>query len=396
MNIGIYQSYWGRVGGGQRYVAVAAQVLAQQHSVEIVHHCEGFDPATVEEPLEVDLARVRFRYVPRPERPQWPTRNPLARLRLERSWQSSLSSPYDLYLDSSDAPPYFCHAPRGVLLIHFPLISFEQFHAHTGEAWSSRPALLRWGLQRLHRYEWRQRLASYQGFLVNSHYTRGWLQRRWGVDAQVLYPPMRSHFSPAVKEPLILSIGAFHRAEHKKHEVLLRVFRELCDAGLQGWRYLQVGALGQSDEDHAYVEQLRQVAEGYPIELRTNVSGAELKSLLERATLLWHSMGYGVDPQQHPELLEHFGMVVTEAMAAGCLPIVFRGGGLCEIVSDGRDGLLWETLTELKEATGRLVADPGLRQQMAEHAQQRSADFDDTVFRRRLVELLSPWLSSCD
>ena len=48
-------------------------------------------------------------------------------------------------------------------------------------------------------------------------------------------------------------------------------------------------------------------------------------------------MGYGVDAQREPRRMEHFGMVATEAMAAGCVPIVFCGGGLPEIVSHGVD-----------------------------------------------------------
>jgi len=393
MNIGIYQSYWGRVGGGQRYVGVVAELLARQHRVEIVHHCPTFDPATVAEPMELDLSRVAFRYVPCQERPAWPSSNPLRRLKFEREWGREISTGYDLFIDSSDKVPFFCHAPRGALLIHFPLVTFEEFHGHNSETWRQRSWPKRLAGQLFHRLEWQRRFATYQLCVVNAHFTQQWIKRLWGLNSVVVFPPLRNSLTPRPKQPLVLTIGAFSHAQHKKHEITLRAFRKLCDDGLAGWRYVLAGACSSDDEDRAYVARLRKEAEGYPIEVRTNVSGSELKQLLEESSLLWHSMGYGVDERTEPRRMEHFGMVATEAMAAGCVPIVFNGGGLPEIVTHGQTGYLWRTLNELGAYTLRATRDQGLRERLSEAAKERARYFGEDRFTARLFDAFAPVLN---
>jgi glycosyltransferase involved in cell wall biosynthesis len=392
MKIGIFQKYWGRVGGGQRYVGVVAQALAQRHDVEIVHHCPGFEPAAVAEGLEVDLSQVAFRYVPCEDRPAWPTRNPLARLRLERDWRREISAGYDLFIDSSDVPPYFCHAKRGALLVHFPLVSRDDFHGRVNGQWHGTPWPARVAKAQLQNWEWRSRMSTYQLCVVNSNFTRGWIRRRWGLDARVLYPPLRGGLAPADKENLILTIGAFNHSGHKRHDVLIDAFRALCDAGLRDWRYLVVGACGGSDADRAYLSKLRERAAGYPIELRTDVASAELRDLLGRAALLWHSMGFGVDPQAEPQRMEHFGMVVSEAQAAGCVPMAFRGGGIPEIIAHGENGVLWADIAELNASTLQLAQQPDRRQAMAAAAHRRAEAFGPRAFEANLYAAFAPVL----
>jgi len=390
LKVGIYQSYWGAVGGGQRYVGVVAAALAKCHDVEIVHHARDFDRRAVEEALELDLSAVRFRLVERRERPSWPSKNPFVRLRSERAWCRDISMPYDLFIDSSDTPPFFCHAKRGVLLTHFPLISFDEFHGHTQDEWRCRSALARWAMSLFHGVEWRQRLGSYHRFIVNSEFTKRWIRRLWRVRADVLYPPLRPGLKPMRKRPIIVSVSAFHRAKHKRHHVLIEAFRQLCARNNSGWRLVLVGACANSPDDSAYVESLRDAARGLPVDVCTNLDGAALKRLFGEASILWHSMGYGVDPDREPRLMEHFGMVAVEAMAAGCVPIVFRGGGLPEIVSSGKDGFLWSTIDELLSSTQLLIEDQTLKSRLSEAAVTRSLDFSQELFENRLWQLLTP------
>jgi glycosyltransferase involved in cell wall biosynthesis len=393
VNIGIYQAYWGRVGGGQRYVGVVAERLARHHRVEIVHHCAEFDRAGIAEAMELDLSGVGFRYVPRRERPVWTSANPVRRLRFESRWCRDVSAGYDLFIDSSDNVPFFCHARRGVLLTHFPLVTFEEFHGHTTEAWRARPWPKRLAARLFHRVEWARRFATYALCLVNSEFSQRWLKRLWGLDSAVVYPPLRGSLKPQQKLPVFLTLGAFHQARHKNHEVTLKAFRDLCDGGLTGWRYVLVGACSDSPGDRAYVDCLREQAQGYPIEIRTNVCGGELKDWLERATLLWHSMGFGIDPEEQPGRMEHFGMAATEAMAAGCVPIVFDGGGLRESVSHRETGFLWRTLDELRAFTLAVTRDECLRARLSAAGQRRAQQFSKDRFEARLLETLAPVLS---
>ncbi len=392
MNIGIYQAYWGQFGGGQRYVGAVAQTLARRYDVELIHHCEGFDPARMGSALELDLTEVKFRYVPRRERPLWGSANPLRRYQLEREWQADLSRPYDLFIDNSDNVPFFCHAPQGVLITHFPLVRFEEFHGHQTDEWRKRSPLSRFLSRSYHRVEWRRRLATYQLTLTCSEFSRTWLRRLWGREAAVVYPPVRASFRPREKSNLILGIGAFAHSQHKRHDVLIDAFIRLCDAGLTGWELALVGGLNPTEENLRYVEGLRAQAGSYPVTFHPNASGDELRSFLERAAVFWHAMGYGVDQQANPALLEHFGMVATEAMAAGCVPVVFDGGGLRESVTHGQTGFLWRTLDELGAYTLQVARDEALRSRLASAARSRAASFSEATFAERLLGALAPVL----
>ena len=393
MKIGIYQTYWGPVGGGQRYIAVVAEYLARKHDVEIVHHCDGFQPDNVEEPMQVNLSRVGFRYVPPIDRPNWTTNRPKARLELERNLGRELSEPYDLFIDSSDIPPFFNHAKRGVLLTHFPLVSFHEYHGRAGNDWQSTSLPKRWLKGLFHRSEWKQRFASYDHYIVNSEFTQHWIKQLWGIEASVVFPPLRNGLSPGEKSPSILSIGAFRAEQHKKQTVMIDAFRSLCDQGLEGWNYVMMGASGPTDADQKYLHSLKELTRNYPIEILSNVSGDQLKTGLETSSILWHSMGYGVDENAEPRRMEHFGMVATEAMAAGCIPVVFNGGGLKEIVVDGECGFLWSTVDDMKQTTKRLTSDITLRLGMSSAAVQCSEKFARPAFEERLSNALCPVLT---
>jgi len=393
MKIGLYIAYWGGVGGGQRFLSVVAEVLSRQHSVEIIHHCHGFDPANVEEPMQVDLSRVHFRYIPNITRPNWATNNPLRRLKLEREVGKEVSAPYDLYVDTSDIPPLFNHARRGALLVNFPLVTFEEYHGHNTANWRARSLPKRWLTALYQKHEWRKRFSSYHLFMANSEFTKHWTKQLWGQDASIVYPPLRDGLAPMQKQKVVLSIGAFRAAQHKKQNVTIEAFKALCFRGAKDWRYVMVGACGPTDDDKHYLENLRKSAIGFPIDIFPDVTGSELKKWLESSAILWHSMGYGVDVQREPKRMEHFGMVATEAMAAGCVPIVFNGGGLCEIVTNGKTGFLWSTPEELIRTTLQVMEDDELRGRMSLSATEDSEIFAGPAFENRLLSTLRPVLS---
>ncbi len=63
MKIGLYNRYWNTRGGGERYAGVMAEILSQDHEVELL----GPDPVALPglaEHLGIDLSRSRFRLLP--------------------------------------------------------------------------------------------------------------------------------------------------------------------------------------------------------------------------------------------------------------------------------------------------------------------------------------------
>lgn len=69
-----------------------------------------------------------------------------------------------------------------------------------------------------------------------------------------------------------------------------------------------------------------------------------------------------------PSRIEGFGLVAVEALLAGIPVVGSRVGGLCEVLTDGRTGLLVpvDDPTALASALRTLQDDPSLRRELAE------------------------------
>ena len=107
----------------------------------------------------------------------------------------------------------------------------------------------------------------------------------------------------------------------------------------------------------------------------TDPTREDINALLARASIFWHATGFGVDQNENPSRMEHFGISTVEAMAQGCVPVVIKRGGQPEIVRHGVDGFLWETLEELEHYTWLLARDDELRRSMSHSARQRAQVF---------------------
>ena len=96
----------------------------------------------------------------------------------------------------------------GVLGFLLVLVLFP-FYVRPGES-PEMKRLPRWKQMRHAAYyelEWRRRLATYTHRFAISEFSREWTRRRWGVDCQVVYPPVDVEFATRPKEPVILSVG---------------------------------------------------------------------------------------------------------------------------------------------------------------------------------------------
>jgi glycosyltransferase involved in cell wall biosynthesis len=238
-----------------------------------------------------------------------------------------------------------------------------------------------------HRWEWKRRLANYQQRVANSHFTKAWTKRRWGIDCEVIYPPVDMNFDIEEKANLILSVGRFATEGHSKKQLeMLSTFKELTD-DLREWEYFCVGSIEDSEAGRAYFAKAA-VMGHERAHVEANVERDRLKSLYQRSKIFWHAAGFGNDEELHPELSEHFGTVTVEAMAAGCVPIVINKGGQPEIVEHGVSGFLWNTLEELKEYTLRVARDEQLRVRMSDAARLRAQVFSTENFVNEYLRLL--------
>ena len=233
-------------------------------------------------------------------------------------------------------------------------------------------------------------LQTYDLILANSDFTATWLQRFWDAESDFLYPPVdTASFVPGEKQPLILSTGRFFVGEHsKRQDVMVEAFRALVAQGEKNWQLHLVGTVGERPADRAYVADLQARAAGLPVTFHCNADFATLRELSAQASLYWHAAGYGVNEQKEPLRVEHFGISVVEAMAAGAVPLAVGKGGVREIITPDESGIVWDTPEELVAATERLIGDPDLRARLSAAARQRSQAFSQERYCEAMQQIV--------
>ncbi|MCX7621183.1 MAG: glycosyltransferase family 4 protein [Acidimicrobiales bacterium] len=233
-------------------------------------------------------------------------------------------------------------------------------------------------------------VKSYDRVVSNSEYTRSWVRRWWEIDTDVLYPPVTMQ-PRGDKQNIILNVGRFFspdRGHCKKQLDLVRAMRAIAWRGrLPGWTLHLVGGCAPADQE--YLDKVRKEAQGLPVEIHVDASGAELRDLYSRASIYWHATGLGEDPETQPDRFEHFGITTVEAMSAGAVPVVIFAAGQAEIVEHGVNGLLWEPLVQLVCFTEDLALDDERRERMSAAAQVRARDFGFEAFGERLLAIVS-------
>jgi alpha-1,2-mannosyltransferase len=231
--------------------------------------------------------------------------------------------------------------------------------------------------------------------MVNSTWTANHIQALWRLEPVLVFPPcnVREFAQRSLarhgkrRDHAIVSIGQFR--PEKNHLLQLQAFalalpRLPADAVL----YLVGGA--RNDEDRSRVAWLQGEAAALGIASRVvfcvSCPFERIAELLATGLCGLHSM-----------LDEHFGIVVVEYLAAGCVPLAHNSGGVAADIVRGDVGRLATTKEEFAEGVVALF-------ELHEHhfeayaaMQARGAAwaerFADAKFAARFVEALGPVLT---
>ena len=234
----------------------------------------------------------------------------------------------------------------------------------------------------------RLKLKKIDAIVCNSFFTKRFIDREFGVDSRVVYPPVAvDQFSSGKKENLILSVGRFTDLLHnKRQDVLVAAFKKLINRTKLDYRLVLAGG---AKEGKKLVRELTDKIQDYPIEIIPDLPFGELKKLYARARIFWTASGFGVDEEKNPESVEHFGITTAEAMAAGCVPIVIAKGGQKEIVDSGKDGFLWQQPSELIELTENIINRPTQLKIIARAAIKKARKFSYQQFCQEYEALIA-------
>lgn len=356
MKIGIFTPYLNSLSGGEKYILTAAECLSSKHEVFIF-----WDPRFKSEikkkafeKLGIKLSAVKF------------TNNIFGR-GVSLFYRLFLSKAYDYIIFLSDGSIPFVLSN---LIIHF------QFPVE----WINTKSL-----------KTKIKFFNIKNVICNSSFTKSYIDKKFGIKSTVLYPPaFIGKVKTEQKEKVILHVGRFgtsiEETNFKKQDVMIDVFKAMIRRGLKDWRFVLVVSFKNEDEDN--LGKLKKKAQGLPIEFIENPNNLALQIEYGRAQIYWHATGFGEDLIGYPERAEHFGISTVEAMGAGAVPVVINAGGQKEIVEDGQNGFLWDTLEELQEKTMFLIKNQSLWRKLSKEAKKKAQFFSGRRFCEELERII--------
>lgn len=188
-----------------------------------------------------------------------------------------------------------------------------------------------------------------------------------GVDTELFQPhlasqEMRSRLSQGYPDsPLLLYVGRLG-AEKEIDRI-----KSVLEA-IPGARLALVG-------DGPYRQELQQHFAGTPTHFVGYLQGLDLGAAYASA-----------DAFIFPSRTETLGLVLLEAMAAGCPVVAARSGGIPDIVEDGVNGYLFDPQDDQGAiaATQRLLADPEARETLRHNARREAERWGWAAATRQL------------
>ena len=337
----VFAPYLHTLGGGERVIIRAAQLLEATHEVRIGA------------PRPVD--RRRWEHL------GFPPGMSVEVMNARQFMRSSIGA--DLAVSITNHLPLPSFARRSCLFVQFPSERIDDM-----ARWRRIAAPLILG---------RYRLIVYSEFVARH------MVDRWQVsDPSVIAPPVRQICGDPIKAKMIVSVGRFaSTANLKRQDVLLEAWRAVRPA-LPDWRLVLVGAGSLTDPFVKAIQSSANEIGGVTVDVDAPLD--RLDNYYRTATIYWHAAGFG-RADDDPLAAEHFGMSTVEAMSAGVIPLVFDDGGQTELV-DATYGARWTTIGELVATTLQIAAQTELWAPMgaasSAAARQYSADAFDVSFLR--------------
>ena len=235
----------------------------------------------------------------------------------------------------------------------------------------------------------KMKLFRIKKIICNSNFTKNVIDKEYGVDSIVLYPPVATDlFKSKRKINQICYVSRFSNlTQNKGHEILIKAFKNLVkDAKFNSWKLILAGGIEVGSEK--YLKYLKSKAVNLNIEFVESPTLEVLRDIFGKSKIFWSGAGFGENESKNPEKVEHFGITLVEAMSAGCVPVVYNAGGYKEIIDNGKNGYLWQNSRELINITKQLVYESGALTRLSKEAILSSRKYGYEEFKREIEKII--------
>jgi len=267
--------------------------------------------------------------------------------------------PEVLYID---ADIFFIHDP------HMSMLGLKREESSKNPIWWIYRKSRRYLLDKLRRDFQRRTI------LTNSNYCREFLNKYWGINATVIFPPVNvdlyhsNCFHAEHSKPWVVTVSRF--ARHKRLEIIPEVAVRVPKA-----KFLIIGCGGGA---HLIKAKSKRLGVENRIVLMPNVSLIEKLKVMSKAQVYLHTT-----------LNEGFGIAIVEAMAAGLAPVVHKSGGPWTDILQRKQGVFgygFETTEEAVQHISELLDENSLRLKMIDAAGERARTFSENRFKSDILE----------
>ncbi len=201
--------------------------------------------------------------------------------------------------------------------------------------------------------------------LANSQWSAGIIRDKYGVDVDVLYPPVFDEFPKILfdsKEMGFVCIGRI--SPEKRIERIIEILREIR----QREHDIHLHVIGATNETHygKSVEDLCKAQGGWVIIEGSRFGGEKANLLCQHRFAIHACRG------------EAFGISVAEMVKAGCITFVPREGGQAEIVN--HESLMYDNVEDAVEKIDAVLRKRKLQAELRQHLEKQGVKFSTNTF----------------
>jgi 1,2-diacylglycerol 3-alpha-glucosyltransferase len=182
---------------------------------------------------------------------------------------------------------------------------------------------------------------------------------------------IRQKFGWAEEDTILISVGRL--AKEKSFDTLLEAAASVMTDRPQ----VRLAIVGSGMEERKLKKLARELGIADRVDFVGSVPYEQVPNYLKAADLF-----------SFASLTETQGLVTMEAMAAGLPVVAVEATGTSDAVTNGRDGLLTaNNSAALAQALGKVIDNPGLKEQLVEGAAKRIAWFDIDYQAQRMLQV---------